>query len=923
MPQSLDDLISDAAKRQKEDEGKTPDQLINEASERTKKENQEKVDKLIKRGPAKSRAEAIAEEPPKGVVWDPEAHEWVQEPTGGGFFGAMTRAGDATIPQVEDFFTQAASNLHDAYTSTWQMFHQPAYKTILDALKLQAAPAQQATAVRRSLQEPEVKGLPLSAKAGAYYEDAVRSYLSGVPLAGPMLNVAFTDMLEGKYGKAAADAAFGVFPEMRKLLAGKVGLPGRATPVERARIDEFERRSRQRGTNVRVLPGEKYGSPFFEKTQRLAEEQLGGGRLQDAYGNIQKELRGQAFESAAGISPTQPAMTGPEYEAGLNVYNAGKADIQNNQNLATSEYNYIRSKTSQFRKRLQNGWKNVPDPNHPLAPPIKKPKMEWFETPVDIRKMQKEPALRQAYDTLNTSNWFPKEYNPGFAALRKLMTEDDWYKNGMDFDKDLGAIKAMLRRSDVSNILTSQGQRLALQVVDAGETQLAQALNQAAPGLARNLRQARQYVQNYHRTDEVLDKVAPQANWRLNIIEPQLTYDIMLKGGDKNYDLLEKINQIAPAESKALARTWFEQILNKAYKNGKLQKTDAVVRAWDRLGDKTKQLWFGPQRTQEIDTVVRNMNRLEPAKGSPTATRSATKEQVYGIAGGLATAVGGVLAGGHPGVIAGGLGTFGLAAFGPAVIARILTMPTGPRWLAASLIGTGKFAEQAQRELTSLGRQAQVEEEQEKKRTEIRGPGKDEIYKSTPPAVPPAAGAPPSPPRQPGRAAGLGGPPRPQAAATPPAAAPAARPPATTPLGGPRTVAASAPSRQRTITPELGKQLDDTAQAQKIPASLMRGIATAEGLDPNGVSPKGAQGLMQLMPDTQTRFGVSDPFNVQQSMDGGARYLRYLMGKYNGDIRKVAAAYNAGEGAVDKYNGVPPYKETRAYVQRVLMTMGY
>jgi len=76
--------------------------------------------------------------------------------------------------------------------------------------------------------------------------------------------------------------------------------------------------------------------------------------------------------------------------------------------------------------------------------------------------------------------------------------------------------------------------------------------------------------------------------------------------------------------------------------------------------------------------------------------------------------------------------------------------------------------------------------------------------------------------------------------------------------------------------------------------------------------------VMQLMPDTAQEYGVSDPFSPQQSIDGGARYMRALLRRYNGDRPLAAAAYNAGIGAVTRYKGVPPYAETLAYVDKVM-----
>jgi soluble lytic murein transglycosylase-like protein len=102
------------------------------------------------------------------------------------------------------------------------------------------------------------------------------------------------------------------------------------------------------------------------------------------------------------------------------------------------------------------------------------------------------------------------------------------------------------------------------------------------------------------------------------------------------------------------------------------------------------------------------------------------------------------------------------------------------------------------------------------------------------------------------------------------------------------------------------------------PALALAVIAAESNFDPSARSPKDARGLMQLIPETAARFNVRDAFDVHQNMRGGLSYLRWLLAYYRGEVALVAAAYNAGEKAVDRHRGIPPYPETREYVQRIL-----
>ena len=100
-------------------------------------------------------------------------------------------------------------------------------------------------------------------------------------------------------------------------------------------------------------------------------------------------------------------------------------------------------------------------------------------------------------------------------------------------------------------------------------------------------------------------------------------------------------------------------------------------------------------------------------------------------------------------------------------------------------------------------------------------------------------------------------------------------------------------------------------------------IHTESHFNPDATSHKGASGLMQLMPQTAAMYGIRDLYNPKQNIDGGVRHLRYLLGKYRNNLKHAIAAYNAGETAVRKYAGIPPYPETQKYVSKVLRYHGF
>ena len=118
---------------------------------------------------------------------------------------------------------------------------------------------------------------------------------------------------------------------------------------------------------------------------------------------------------------------------------------------------------------------------------------------------------------------------------------------------------------------------------------------------------------------------------------------------------------------------------------------------------------------------------------------------------------------------------------------------------------------------------------------------------------------------------------------------------------------------------EFDEHINNAAAWHGVPVPFVRAVIQTESqFDPRAVSSVGAQGLMQLMPATARRFGVAEAFQPQQNIFGGVRYLKWLLDKFGGNQSLAAAGYNAGENAVVRYGGIPPYRETQQYVRKVM-----
>ena len=141
--------------------------------------------------------------------------------------------------------------------------------------------------------------------------------------------------------------------------------------------------------------------------------------------------------------------------------------------------------------------------------------------------------------------------------------------------------------------------------------------------------------------------------------------------------------------------------------------------------------------------------------------------------------------------------------------------------------------------------------------------------------------------------------------------------------GGRNGVTFLPPARSNAVPLHYKEKFETLSQKHNMREDLVLAVAKAESsFNPFAVSPKGAVGIMQLMKDTARQYGVINRYNAQENIEAGVKHLKYLHDKFRGNIPLTLAAYNAGEEAVSKYNGVPPYRETKNYIQRVMKMMG-
>lgn len=428
-------------------------------------------------------------------------------------------------------------------------------------------------------------------------------------------------------------------------------------PVEEAALQSVEGK-------VPMSVGQRTGSRGLQRVEQQLENFPGSSsQAQKFYANQQDALASEGQRLAAQPSPVQTNEVG----AGRAILEDRLPDrINKMKSRANQLYDELRSVAAANKQTVQVGTKatGILDASgNPVTVPVTK----TLETPVDLGpfRQQLEPLYNDLTSLMPIAR---RDASPAYADLKKLMENPQQQMDAMDFDRTLGAIKS-IARDGANPYLTSQSQRVAKQVVAAGEKELQNALGTAGPDVQAKLRTARNMVKGYHDTGELLASLND---------EPAALYKNLTTGGDKAFGTLQELSKVAPQQVKTVARTFLEGLMQKATNEGGFARGAGIMQDWNRLGPEAKKLLFGEQLTNDLDNFLLAAKRL--------TTQTNPSGSAHGIAALHGTAaVGTAITGALTGNVPLAAGAIGEAFIAPKVAAQLLLTPGGARLLTKGL----------------------------------------------------------------------------------------------------------------------------------------------------------------------------------------------------------------------------------------------
>lgn len=534
-------------------------------------------------------------------------------------------------------------------------------------------------------------------KKGNYAEAAFHTAAGAVPVLGPAAAQAAKDLDEGRYGEGAAHLLELFGPEIAKALPEK-WLPKLSRTVENVNNPKEEAALGSVKKEVRMTPGQRAGQSALQTSEKNLKNAPGtAAQAEQFYSGQESDLAaaGRRRVSAQGGQVTNP------FGAGSAVQETLGARISRLKEYADKLYDSTRKTTARNTKDIETGT-TAGEAFDPTAP-VPQSRIVRVESPVTLGPVRDQ--LKTVYDELERNLPEAKRANsPAFRALDEFMKSGAKQMSAMDFDKFLGAVKAITRDGN-SQILSSQSQRLAKLVVSAGESQFQKAIAGAGPNVVDKLQRARKAVAEYHNTADFLEDLNG---------EPGALYSNLTTGGDRVQNTLKEIGQKAPKALQTVGRTYLQEMMDKATREGGFGRSAGVKADWEKLGPETKNLIFGPKVAQSMDEFLLAAKRLTPAQGSATADRLSALTQYGDIGAAIAEFVGGTALG-HPEAGAlGAVATLGKTRLQPAILARLSFKPLGAELLKQSItlpINSPKW-NNAMRNLTVL---AADENEQEEK----------------------------------------------------------------------------------------------------------------------------------------------------------------------------------------------------------------
>lgn len=521
-------------------------------------------------------------------------------------------------------------------------------------------------------------------KQGNYVSGMGRTIAAALPVVGPAAAQAGEELGGGQPGAGAAHALELLGPSAYSALGEAGALPAAARiprNLENVNNPVVDQAIASVAPRVRMTPGQRTGQLGLQTSERNLKNMPGTAtEAEQFYQGAQDDIaaEGNRLVQQQGGQATNP------YGAGQAVQQALKQRIQNRKSFADELYDSVRKDTAANLKPVQTG---VTPPSSVLGPNGQPyggaPVFSLMETPVDLAPIRQQ--LQPVYDDL-AANLTPVKQasSPAFTALKNLMERQDLQQMpAMDFDKFLGALKSITRNGQ-SGELSSQSQRLAGQVISAGEGQLSQALSGAGPKVASTLKQARDAVKDYHDTNSFLTDLQRKPN---EPYEPAAIYDNLVHGGDRVTNTLKMLRETADQQPythrnviATIGRTYLQEMMDKATREGGWGRSAGVDADWNRLGPEAKEILFGPA-VQRLDDFFLAAKKLTPAVGSPTADRLSALVSYGDVGAAIAEFVGGS-AMGHPAVGAlGAAATLAKTRLQPAILAKLSFKPAGAQLL--------------------------------------------------------------------------------------------------------------------------------------------------------------------------------------------------------------------------------------------------